>query len=195
MTRTILAASLFLMVGGGAAQAELNGHLSSTVETLIELRQQARGDAQAVFATCVPKARCGVRYDFYGMLYNRTVNAFGVMINGMIRQIETTGRYDGSAYDRFTIDDAAVQYSLLRAAFLKLKASVDTATNGVDSPKLNQMIDRTQNDILASLTRLGTVSARSRPEERRAIVRALRELKWRRFEQLQPRATVADDES
>lgn len=195
MTRTILAAFLLLMVSGGASRAELNGHLSRTVDTLVELRKLARGDALAVFATCAPKSRCGVRYDFYGMLYNRTVNAFAVMINGLVRQIETTGHYNGSAYDRFTIDDAAVQYALLRVAFLKLKASTDPATNVVHSPNLNRIIDETQRNMLASLTALGAASRTSRPDERQAIARALRELKWRRFEDIRPRATAADDGS
>ena len=45
------------------SHAQLNGHLSRTVDTLADLRQQARSDALAVFATCTPRARCGVRYE------------------------------------------------------------------------------------------------------------------------------------
>ncbi len=170
-------------------------HLSKTVGTLADLRQQARGDALEVFATCTPKARCGVRYGFYGMLYNRTVNAFGLMINGLVRQIETDGRVNNSAYSRFTIDDAAVQYSLLKVAFNKIKAGAEPGSNGTASPKLNRIIERTKTDITASFAELSAASQNSRPEERRLIVRTLRALTWSRFEDIRPRDTAAGREN
>ena len=193
MIRATLIAILLLSAGTGVSQAQLNGHLSKTVDTLANLRQQARNDALEVFAACASKARCGVRYEFYGMLYNRTVNAFGLMINGLVRQIETDGRVDNSAYSRFMIDDAAVQYSLLKVAFNKIKAG--PGSNGTASPRLNRIIDRTQKDITDSFAALSAVSQKSRPEERRLIVRTLRALKWSRFEAIRPRDTAARREN
>ena len=195
MIRATLIAILLLSGGTGASQAQLNGHLSRTVDTLVELRQQARSDALEVFATCASKARCGVRYEFYGMLYNRTVNAFGLMINGIVRQIETDGRVNGSAYSRFTIDDAAVQYSLLKVALNKIKAGAEPGSNGTASPKLNRIIDRTKKDITASFAKLSAAIQNSRPEERRRIVRTLRALTWSRFEEIRPRDTAAGRET
>ncbi len=191
MIRATLIAILLLSGGTGVSQAQLNGHLSSTVDTLAELRQQARSDALEVFATCTPKARCGVRYEFYGMLYNRTVNAFGLMINGIVRQIEADGRVNGSAYSRFIIDDASVQYSLLKVTFSKIKAGAKPGSNGTASPKLNRIIDRTRKDITESFAELSAASQKSRPEERRLIVRTLRALKWSRFEAIRPRDSAA----
>ena len=189
MIRATLIVILLLSAGTGVSQAQLNGHLSKTVDTLANLRQQARNDALEVFAACASKARCGVRYEFYGMLYNRTVNAFGLMINGLVRQIETDGRVDGSAYSRFMIDDAAVQYSLLKVAFNKIRAGAEPGSNGTASPKLNRIIDRTKNDLTAAFAELA--SQKSRPEERRLIVRTIRALRWSRFEDIRPRDTAA----
>jgi hypothetical protein len=195
MMRAILIAILLLSAGTGVSQAQLNGHLSRTVDTLGDLRQQARNDALEVFAACASKARCGVRYEFYGMLYNRTVNAFGLMIDGLVRQIETDGRINGSAYSRFMIDDAAVQYSLLKVAFNKIKARAEPGSNGTASPKLNRIIDRTQKDITESFAELSAASQKSRPAERRRIVRTIRALKWSRFEDIRPRDTAAGREN
>ena len=194
MIRATLIAILLLSGGTGVSQAQLNGHLSRTVDTLADLRQQARSDALEVFAACAPRARCGVRYEFYGMLYNRTVNAFGIMINGIVRQIESDGRVNGSAYSRFTIDDASVQYSLLKVTFSKIKAGAEPGSNGTASAKLNRIIDRTQKDITASFAELAAASQNSRPEERRLIVRTLRALRWSRFQDIRPRDTAAGSE-
>ena len=191
MIRATLIAILLLSGGTGVSQAQLNGHLSRTVDTLADLRQQARNDALEVFAACASKARCGVRHEFYGMLYNRTVNAFGLMINGIVRQIESDGRINGSAYSRFMIDDASVQYSLLKVTFSKIKAGAKPGSNGTASPKLNRILDRTRKDITESFAELSAVSQKSRPEERRLIVRTLRALKWSRFEAIRPRHTAA----
>ncbi len=194
MIRATLIAFLLLSAGTGVSQAQLNGHLSRTVYTLAELRQQARNDALVVFAACASKARCGVRHEFYGMLYNRTVNAFGLMINGLVRQIETDGRVNGSAYSRFMIDDAAVQYSLLKVAFHKIKASGGPGSNGTASPNLNRIIDRTQKNLTESFAELSAASQESRPEERRRIGRTLHALQWSRFEDIRPRDTAAGRE-
>ncbi len=191
MIRATLIAILLLSAGTGVSQAQVNGHLARTVDTLAELRQQARNDALEVFAACASKARCGVRHEFYGMLYNRTVNAFGLMIDGLVSQIETDGRINGSAYSRFTIDDAAVQYALLKAAFNKIQARAEPGSNGTASPKLNRIIDRTQKDITESFAELSAASQKSRPKDRRLIVRTLRALKWSRFEDIRPRDTAA----
>ncbi len=195
MIRATLIAILLLSAGTGVSQAQLNGHLSRTVDTLGDLRQQARNDALEVFAACASRARCGVRYEFYGMLYNRTVNAFGLMINGLVRQIETDGRINGSAYSRFMIDDAAVQYSLLKVAFNKIKARAEPGSNGTASPKLNRIIERTKTDITASFAEVSAANKNSHPEERRLIVRILRALKWSRFEDIRPRDTAAGREN
>jgi len=191
MVRTTLIAFLLLSASAGVSQAQLNGHLSRTVDTLADLRQQARSDALDVFTTCRPRKRCGVRYEFYGMLYNRTVNAFSIMINGIVRQIESDGTINGSAYSRFIIDDASVQYSLLKVAFNKIKASAEPGSNGTALPKLNRIIDQTQKDITESLTVLAN-GHKFRPEERRHIVRTLSTLKWSRFEEIRPRDTAAE---
>ncbi len=191
MIRATLIAILLLSGGAGVSQAQLNGHLSRTVDTLGDLRQQARSDALQVFAACASKPRCGVRYEFYGMLYNRTVNAFGLMINGLVSQIKTDGRINGSAYSRFMIDDAAVQYSLLKVTFNKIKASTGPGSNGTASPKLNWIIDRTQKDITESFAKLSAASQKSRPEERRLIVRTILALQWSSFEDIRPRDTAA----
>ena len=193
MIRATLIAILLLSAGAGASQAQVNGHLSRTVDTLADLRQQARNDALEVFAACASKARCGVRHEFYGMLYNRTVDAFRLMINGVVRQIETHGRVNRSAYSRFTIDDAAVQYALLSVAFNRLKAVASPGSNGTASPKLNRIIDRTKKDLTAAFAELAIKN--SRPEDRRLIVRTLRALKWSRFENIRPRDTAAGRET
>ena len=195
MIRATLIAILLLSAGTDVSQAQVNGRLSRTVDTLAELRQQARSDALEVFAACASRARCGVRYEFYGMLYNRTVNAFGLMINGLVRQIETDERVNGTANSRFTIDDAAVQYSLLKVAFNKIKAGAAPGSNGTASPKLNRIIDRTQKDITESFAKLSAASKNSRPEERRRIVRTLRALTWSSFENIRPRDTAAGRET
>ncbi len=191
MIRVTLIAILLLSGGAGVSQAQLNGHLSRTVDTLADLRQQARNDALEVFAACASKARCGVRHEFYGMLYNRTVNAFGLMINGIVRQIETDGRINGSAYSRFMIDDAAVRFSLLKVTFNKIKAGAGSGSNGTASPNLNRIIDRTQKNLTESFAELSAASQTSRPEERRHIVRTIRALQWSRFEDIRPRDTAA----
>ena len=49
MIRAILMAILLLSAGTGVSQAQVNGHLSRTVDTLGDLRQQARNDALEVF--------------------------------------------------------------------------------------------------------------------------------------------------
>ena len=193
MIRATLIAILLLSAGTGVSQAQVNGHLSRTVDTLADLRQQARSDALEVFAACASKARCGVRHEFYGMLYNRTVDAFRLMINGVVRQIETDGRVAGSAYSRFTIDDAAVQYALLSVAFNRIKAAAEPGSNGTASPKLNRIIDRTKNDLTAAFAELAIKN--SRPEDRRLVVRTLRALKWSRFENIRPRDTAAGRDS
>ena len=189
MIRATLIAILLLSAGTGVSQAQVNGHLSRTVDTLADLRQQARNDALEVFAACASKARCGVRHEFYGMLYNRTVDAFRLMINGVVRQIETHGRVNRSAYSRFTIDDAAVQYALLSVAFNRIKAAAGPGSNGTASPKLNRIIDRTKKDLTAAFA--GLAIENSRPEDRRLVVRTLRALKWSRFENIRPRDTAA----
>ncbi len=191
MIRATLIAILLLSGGTGVSQAQLNGNLSRTVDTLADLRQQARNDALEVFAACASKARCGVRHEFYGMLYNRTVNAFGLMINGIVRQIESDGRVSRSAYSRFMIDDASVQYSLLKVTFGKIKAGAEPGSHRTARPKLNRIIDRTRKDITESFAELAAASHKSRPEERRLIVRTLRALQWSRFEAIRPRDTAA----
>ena len=193
MIRATLIAILLLSAGTGVSQAQLNGHLSKTVDTLANLRQQARNDALEVFAACASRPSCGVRHEFYGMLYNRTVNAFRLMINGVVRQIETDGRITGSAYSRFTIDDAAVQYALLTVAFYRIKAAAEPGSNGTASPKLNRIIDRTKKDLTAAFAELAIKN--SRPEDRRLVVRTLRALKWSRFENIRPRDTAAGRDS
>ncbi len=191
MMRTIVIALLLLSVSASVSYGRSSDDAIRTIDTLAELRDQARADALTLRAACAPTARCGLRYELYGMLFNRTVQAFDVMIDGMTRQIEARLGDAGSTYHRYTIEDAAVQYCLLRASSEKLKNFALPGAAGRSATDLNRDIRRIRDDITESFGRLAAAIRYSLPQERNRIVRTLAAVKWHRFQEPRPRAEAA----
>ncbi len=167
----------------GAAKRDLAGY-----------RDQARADALFVSAECARNGRCGARYEFYRMLYNRAATTFDVMIKNMVAKTEIEAKFDDTLYTRYTIKDAAVQFYLLEKtsniirAHAKCESPASARAPAVADPGF---IDRTQQQITDIFARLAAAYRNGDPAQRRQMLDRLVASSWTRFEELQRVTTVS----
>ncbi len=193
MPRAFLAALLLLPI------AAISGHAAGSLEfergivVLADYRDRAMADALFVSAQCLRNGRCGARYEFYQLLYNRTANSFDVLITNMITKIDKTENDDNDRYFRYTVEDAAVQVSLLRSASVKFRAHITLESAKLRAFDLNRHIDRAQMVIGGTFVRLVRAFQSGGAREREIMVGMLDGLKWIRFETLRSVAAISGD--
>ncbi len=184
-----LLAAFLLSLTINTSQAGIGQTAPASIQVLSEIRNQAIAEAGVVADACRARQRCGTRYGFYRMTYNRTATAFDTMISSMINQLKRNGSYKRSLYFRHAIDDAAVRVSLLKMSYMKLRGHVAggtaTATSGV-----NPLIDRTQTGLRDSFGSLRRTYLRSGTQQRRRLISMLQALRWDRFDEVRPISTV-----
>lgn len=157
-------------------------------------RDQARADALFVSALCVRYGRCGARYQFYRILYNRAATAFDVMIKNMAASMKKMTGHDKTLYFHYTIEEAAVQFSLLKNTSDRIIADVRRGSvRSAESPAtdLNRIIDRTQQEITDNFRQLANAYRNGRADQRRHILDRLGALNWARFEELPKMAVLS----
>ncbi len=159
-------------------------------------RDQARADALYVSTECARNGRCGARYNFYRMLYNRAATTFDVMIKNMAAKTEKELGFDDTLYTRYTIKDAAVQFYLLEKtsniirAHAKCESPASAKAPAVVDPGF---IDRTQKQITDIFVRLAASYRDGDPAQRRQMLDRLAASNWTRFEELQRVTAVSGD--
>ncbi len=159
-------------------------------------RDQARADALYVSTECARNGRCGARYKFYRMLYNRAATTFDVMIKNMAAKTEKELGFDDTLYTRYTIKDAAVQFYLLEKTsnIIRSHANCDsTASAGSPAAVDPGFIDRTQNEITDIFARSAAAYRNGDPDQRRKMLDRLFASSWTRFEDLQWVAAASGD--
>ncbi len=185
IARFVLAAFLFSMTSPGPSHAVPANDVAASLRTLADYRVRARVSAAYVTAACATALRCDRNYEFYGMLHNRTVTAFGNLIRNTVSQMVEPERRIPAVYTRYTIEDAAVQFALLQRSFGRL-----TARGGADAAAdLRRRIEASQRKIGRSLLTLAGAYRAGHPAERHRVVADLRALTWDRFETIRPIAT------
>ncbi len=185
IARFVLAAFLFSMTSPGPSHAVPANDVAASLRTLADYRVRARVSAAYVTAACATTLWCDRNYEFYGMLHNRTVTAFGNLIRNTVSQMVEPERRIPAVYTRYTIEDAAVQFALLQRSFDRL-----TARGGADAAAdLRRRIEASQREIGRSLLTLAGAYRAGHPAERRRVVADLRALTWDRFETIRPIAT------
>lgn len=195
MTRALLAGFLLLPITASFAHAASNREFERGIVILAEYHDRAKSDALVLSAECARNGHCGARYDFYRLLYNRTVNAFEVLIKNMITKMDDDNNDDNDLYFGYTVENAAVQYALLKSASVKLRAAVDsksadaTAAPAID---LNRLIDRTQRVIAGTFVRLVRAYRKGGARERQTMLGKLDALRWNRFEDLRSVAAISE---
>ncbi len=168
--------------------------LGSGKRDLAGYRDQARADALFVSALCARYGRCGARYQFYRILYNRAATAFDVMIKNMVASMKKMTGNDKSLYFHYTIEEAAVQFSLLKSTSDRIIADVRRdSVRSADSPAmdLNRIIDRTQQEFTDNFRRLANAYRNGRADQRRHMLDRLGSLNWARFEELPKMAVLS----
>jgi hypothetical protein len=179
-----------------AAVPDRSGVRDLAKRDLAGYRDQARADALFVSAECARNGRCGARYKFYRMLYNRAATTFDVMIKNMVAKTEIEAKFDDTLYTRYTIKDAAVQFYLLEKtsniirAHAKCESPASARAPAVADPGF---IDRTQQQITDIFVRLAATYRTGDPAQRRQMLDRLAASSWTRFEELQRVTAVSGD--
>ncbi len=182
IARFVLAALLFSMTGPAPSHAVPANDVTDSLRTLADYRVRARLHAATVTAACAVASRCDRNYEFYGMLHNRTVTAFGNLIRNTVTLMVEPERRIPEVYTRYTIEDAAVHFALLQRSFGRLTAAVG-ADNAAD---LRRRIEASRREIGRCLVTLASAYLAGQPAERRRVVADLRALTWDRFETIRP---------
>jgi len=190
MPRALLAALLLLPIAAQSAHATASPQFERGIVVLADYRAWARADALFVSAQCLRNGHCGARYDFYRLLYNRTVNSFDVLIRNMITKMDETADDDNDRYFRYTVENAAVQFSLLQSASVKFRAYVKLDPANPPTFDLNRQIDRAERVIAGTFVRLVRAFRNGGGNERRDMLGILDGLRWTRFEELRSVATI-----
>jgi hypothetical protein len=193
MSRAILAALLLLPIAANSGHAAGSLEFERGVVVLADYRDLAKADALFVSAQCMRNGQCGARYDFYRLMYNRTANSFDVLIRNMITKIDGAEEDDNDRYFRYTVEDAAVQFSLLKSASVKFRAYVAPDSANPPAFDLNRHINRTQKVIGGTFVRLVRAFQIGGAREREYMVGMLDGLKWTRFETLRSMAAISVD--
>ena len=186
IARFVLAAFLFSMTSPGPSHAVAANDVAASLRTLADYRVRARVNAAYVTAACAPALRCDRSYEFYGLLHNRTVTAFGNLIRNTVTRMVEPERRIPAVYTRHTIEDAAVHFALLERAFGRLTARDGANAAAAD---LRRRIETSQREIARSLHTLAGAYRAGHPAERRRVVADLRALTWDRFDAIRPTAT------
>ncbi len=179
--------------------AASSGHAAGSLEfgrgivVLVDYRDRAEADALLVSAQCLRNGRCGARYDFYRLLYNRTANSFDVLIRNMITKMGETENDDTDRYFSYTVEDAAVQLALLHSASVKFKASITADPATPPAFDLNRHIDRAQRVLGGTFVRLVRAFRSGGAGDRKFMLGMLDDLKWTRFETLRSVAAISGD--
>ena len=181
-----------------SAQCLRNGHCAAGsiqfergLVVLADYRDLAKADALFVSAQCLRNGHCGARYDFYRLLYNRTANSFDVLIGNMITKMDETEKDDNDRYFSYTVENAAVQLSLLQSASVKFRAYVTLDSAKLPAFDLNRHIDRAQRVIGGTFVFLVRAFRNGGARDRKNMVGMLDRMKWTRFEALQPVAAIS----
>ena len=182
IVRFVLAALLFSMTGPAPSHAVPANDVTASLRTLADYRVRARLNAATVTAACAAAPGCDRAFEFYGLLHNRTVTAFGNLIRNTVTQMVEPERRIPAVYTRYTIEDAAVHFALLQRSFGRLTAPVG-ADNAAD---LRRRIEASRREIGRSLVTLAGAYRAGHPAERRRVVADLRALTWDRFETIRP---------
>ena len=182
---------------GRTAVPDRSGLRGSAKRDLAGYRDQARADALFVSAECARNGRCGARYKFYRVLYNRAATSFDVMIKNIVAKTEREIGFDDTLYTRYTIKDAAVQFYLLEKTSNIIRAHAKCETPelaGAPAVADPRFIDRTQKQITDIFVRLAASYRIGDPAQRRQVLDRLVASSWTRFEELQ-RVTAASGDT
>ncbi len=189
--RALLAALLLLPIAAKSGHAAGSIQFERGLVVLADYRDLAKADALFVSAQCLRNGHCGARYDFYRLLYNRTANSFDVLIGNMITKMDETEKDDNDRYFSYTVENAAVQLSLLQSASVKFRAYVTLDSAKLPAFDLNRHIDRAQRVIGGTFVFLVRAFRNGGARDRKNMVGMLDRMKWTRFEALQPVAAIS----
>lgn len=168
---------------------------STGLSTLGQYSGEAQANAQAVIGLCdlslglspSQKARC----DLYVIVYNRSANSFELMLDATAARFESDKANSISGYFRYTIEEVAVRIALHKKLYQKLQESNGSGGIVARALDLNQVIGKTQRDLMRALKALAGVYRTGKPEEQRHIIASLREMQWLRFDELKSISTSA----
>ena len=181
MKKTALLSAFVVAIGMNTAHAKVDSDISLVIETLSKYKAEAEQDASVAARACVPRDRCGFRFTYYNMFYNRARKSFDDLIHSVVKQIRRSRDLDDSALVQHMIKEAAKQYGVMKHTFEKMKArDIDGVTTQV-SYDMSEAIRASVIEITGSSRKIQSKYERSGSHKRQTLISVLNGLKWRRF--------------